>query len=306
MAILNEHFKETEKILDLPKEAIAALEKCAAKIDGSKFFTKRYTEIFNEHMFPEANDFGKCCDKLKLLSMAYGVKEYTLDMVFLIHATEVMQKLYEENGIDLEIYRTSIMDIKYKYRECVNCKGVQGVFVAWWATGFYNLRRFGLGRFQYDLGTYDGDDFTTSAGITVRKGDKILGFHIPSSGVPLTDEVRLDSYRKAYEFLTDYRRDDGLMIFQCGSWLLYPEYEKFLPENSNTIKFIKDFELISYGESEKFGDAWRVFDKWGYKSPKHWPEDTSMRRAFKKWVLDGNKTGHGHGIIVFDGEKIVR
>ena len=29
-------------------------------------------------------------------------------------------------------------------------------------------------------------------------------------------------------------------------------------------------------------------------------------RTGKKFVLDGNKTGHGHGIIVFDGEKIVR
>ena len=39
---------------------------------------------------------------------------------------------------------------------------------------------------------------------------------------------------------------------------------------------------------------------------KKWPEDTSMRRAFKNHVLSGGKTGHGHGIIVFDGEKIVR
>ncbi len=305
MVILNEHFKHIEEKLELPKEAIEALEKCALKIEKSKSFSKRYEEVFNTHMFPEANDFGKCCDKLKLLSIAYGVKEYTLDMMFLIHATETLHNLYKIKGISEDIFYTSIMDIKYKYRECVNCKGVHGVFVAWWATEFYNLRRFGLGRFQYDMGTFDMEDYTTSSGVKIKKGEKTLGFHIPSSGVSLTDEVRLDSYKKAYEFFTDFRRDDGLMIFECGSWLLYPEYEKFLPANSNTLKFIKDFELISYDQSEKFGDAWRVFDKWGYKSPKHWPEDTSMRRAFKKWVLDGNKTGHGHGVIVFDGDKIV-
>ncbi len=305
MIILNDHFKETEKILDLPKEAIEALEDCALKIEKSKAFSRKYEDVFNAHMFPEANNFGKCCDKLKLLAIAFRVKEYTLDMVFLIHATEYLQKLYEEKGIDLEVYRTSIMDIKYKYRECVNCKGVHGVFVAWWATEFFNLRRFGLGRFQYDMGTFDMEDYTTASGVKITKGEKTLGFHIPSSGVSLTDEVRLDSYKKAYEFFTDFRREDGLMIFECGSWLLYPDYEKFLPASSNMLRFIKDFELIEYKASDKFNDAWRVFDKAGYKSPKHWPEDTSMRRAFKKWVLDGNKTGHGHGVIVFDGEKIV-
>ena len=74
----------------------------------------------------------------------------------------------------------------------------------------------------------------------------------------------------------------------------------------NTIKFINDFEIVSSEASDKFNDAWRIFDKYGYKSPKKWPEDTSMRRAFKNHVLSGGKTGHGHGIIVFDGEKIVR
>ncbi len=306
MVILNEHFKETEKILGLPQEAVEAVEACATKIESSKSFSKRYEAIYNEYMLPEARDFGILFGKLKALCIAYRVKGYTLDMMFLIHATERLQHLYEEKGIDLEIYRNSIMDIRYKYYECIECKGVHGIFVAWWATEFFNLRRFGLGRFQYDMNTYDREDFTTSAGITIKKGDKVLGFHIPSSGVPLTDDVRLDSYKKAYEFFTDYRRDDGLMIFQCSSWLLYPEYEKFMPETSNMIKFIKDFELTSYGESDRFGDAWRVFGKWGYKSPKNWPEDTSMRRGFKKWILDGNKTGHGHGVIVFDGEKIVR
>ncbi len=306
MVILNEHFKEVEKILDLPKEAVEAVEKVATKVENSKSFSKRYEAVYNEHMLPEANDFGKCCDKLKLLSIAYGVKEYTLDMMFLMHATERMHQLYKEKGIDEEVFRDSIMDIKYKYRECVNCKGVHGVFVAWWATEFYQLKRFKLGRFQFDTdNTFDHDSCTTPSGVKLTRGEKTLGFHIPSSGVPLTDEVRYDSYKKAYKFFKDYIREDGIILFECGSWLLYPDYEKFLPANSNTLKFIKDFYLVDYHASDKFGDAWRVFDKYGYKSPKHWPEDTSMRRAFKKWVLDGNKTGHGRGVICFDGEKIV-
>lgn len=306
MVILNEHFKEVEKRLGFPQEAVELFEKVATKIDNSKNFNKKFEAIFNEFLFPEAHDFGKCFDKMTLLSIGYGIKEYTLDMVFLIRATEVMHNLYKERGLSEDLFWHTIKDLKYKYDECVKCKEVHGTFVPWWNTEFFALRRFALGRYQFDMSTYGGEDFTASCGITIKKGDKTLGFHIPSSGVPLTDEVRLDSFKKAYEFFPEYRREDGLMIFECGSWLIFEEYKKFLPENSNTIKFINDFEIVSSEAKDKFDDAWRIFNASGYKSPKKWDENTSMQRAFKNHVLSGGKTGHGHGIIVFDGEKIVR
>ena len=306
MVLINEHFKEVEKKLGFPQEAIAAFEKVARKIEKSKSFSKKFEEIYNKYMKPEAHDFGKCMDELGKLSMFRGVNKWTMQMVFLIVAAEDMHKLYKERNLSDELFWFTLMDLKYKYRECVDCKGAHGTFVGGWNTSFFNLTRFALGRYQYDMSTYSGEDFTTSAGITIKKGDKTLGFHIPSSGVSLTDEVRLDSFKKAYEFFPEYRREDGLMIFECGSWLIYEEYKKFLPENSGVVKFINDFEIVKSEQRDKFNDAWRIFDKSGYKSPKKWDEKTSLQRAFKKHVLSGGKTGHGHGIIVFDGEKIVR
>lgn len=307
MKYLNEHFREVEKRLGLPQEAIEVFEKTAEKIEKSKNFSAKFDAILKEYMYPEAHDFGACFDKVKALSIIFRVKEYTLDFVFLIIASEIMHDRYKEAGLSEELFWDTIMDLRYKFDECVACKEVYGTFVASWNTGAYALNRFALGRFQFEYSDFGCcDEYTTSAGVKIKRGDKTIGFHIPSSGVPLTDEVRFDAYKKAYEFFKDYRREDGLMIFECGSWLLYDEYKTFLPETSNTVKFINDFEIIDSGASDKFNDAWRIFAKYGYKSPKKWPEDTSMRRAFKKFVLDGNKTGHGHGIIVFDGEKIVR
>ncbi len=303
---LNDHFKMLEKHLEFPADAIADIEKIVNKIDSCEKLNEKFTKIVEDFFTPKAHSIGEYLKKIDGLAFGYRFKRYTFHLVFLMVCAERLHELYKENNISEEIYFESVNDIKYKFKECVDCKGVNGVFVAWWATEFFSLERFGLGRYQYDMSTYGEEDFTTSAGITIKKGDKTLGFHIPSSGVPLTDEVRLDSFKKAYEFFTDFRRDDGLMIFECGSWLIYPPYKDFLPENSNILKFIGDFEIVEAHESEKFGDAWRVFGKYGYKSPKHWPEDTSMRRAFKKHILAGGKTGHGHGIIVFDGEKIVR
>ncbi len=306
MVIINEHFKETLNKLGICPEGVAAVEKCAGKVEKTKSFNKKFEALINEYLYPEAHDFGKLFDKAKLLSIMYGVKEYTLDFVLLVRMAEVMHQKYKERGLSDELFWNTIMDLRYKFDECVDCKEVYGTFVAGWNTEFYNLRRFCLGRYQYDMSTFGKEDYTTSAGITIKKGEKVLGFHIPSSGVPLTDEVRLDSFKKAYEFFEDYRREDGLMIFVCGSWLLYEGHREFLPEKSNILKFMSDFEIIESEEKDKFDDAWRVFGKYGYKSPKNWPENTSMRKAFKQRVLSGGKTGHGFGVIVFDGEKIIR
>ena len=307
MKYLNDHFKLVEEKLGFPQEAVELFEKIALKIENSKSFSERFQKTLDKYLLPEAHDFGGMCDDMKKLAFCYRVKEYSLTCVWLIVASEKMLELYREKGIDEQIYWDSMMDLKYKFQECVDCKEVYGTFVGHWYTGFFQLNRFALGRFQFENSTFGAaDEFTTSSGVKIKRGDKTIGFHIPSSGVPLTDEVRFDSYKKAYEFFKDQRREDGLIIFECGSWLLYEGNKEILPENSNTVKFINDFELIKSEPKDKFNDAWRIFAKSGYKSPKHWYDDTSMRKAFKNHVLNGGKTGSGHGVIVFDGEKIVR
>ena len=112
MVILNEHFKEIEKILGLPAEAVEVFEKTAAKIDKVKSLNKKFEAIFNEFLFPEAHDFGKCFDKLKPLSIIYGIKEYTLYFVFLVRAAEVMHDRYKERGLSEELFNNTIMDLK--------------------------------------------------------------------------------------------------------------------------------------------------------------------------------------------------
>ena len=307
MKYLNDHFKLVEEKLGFPQEAVELFEKIALKIENSKSFSERFQKTLDKYLLPEAHDFGGMCDDMKKLAFCYRVKEYSLTCVWLIVASEKMLELYREKGIDEQIYWDSMMDLKYKFQECVDCKEVYGTFVGHWYTGFFQLNRFALGRFQFENSTFGAqDEFTTSAGIKIKRGDKTIGFHIPSSGVPLTDEVRFDAYKKAYEFFKDQRREDGLVIFECGSWLLYEGNKEILPENSNTVKFINDFEIIKSEAKDKFNDAWRIFAKSGYKAPKHWYDDTSMRRAFKNHVLNGGKTGSGHGVIVFDGEKIVK
>ena len=47
MVVLNEHFKEVEKRLGFPQEAIEVFEKIATKIDNSKKHNKKSARIYS-------------------------------------------------------------------------------------------------------------------------------------------------------------------------------------------------------------------------------------------------------------------
>ena len=92
-----------------------------------------------------------------------------------------MKKEYEKNGIDAQIYEDTLEDVTYKQKECLDTEGVWGVVPADWFYFLFHLKTFALGRLQYVLNEYDGEE-TKVAGKTVKKGDKIVRIHIPASG----------------------------------------------------------------------------------------------------------------------------
>ena len=134
----------------------------------------------------------------------------------------------------------------------------------------------------------------------------IGGASIDAYGIPLTDEVRLASYKAAYPHFV-HLFEDGIVIFGCSSWLLYPRHREFLPAGMNLLKFMGDFEMVSGKETpDDFHDRWRVFGRYTDLPDDQLPKDTTMRRAYAEWLQAGNPTGRGFGIIAFDGEKILR
>lgn len=234
---------------------------------------------------------------------AAGIHKYAAAMLMLMQACETLEKKYAENGYDDKLFTDTMADLRFKFIECKKVKNVWGTFVAFWYPGFFRMTRFALGRFQYEKISYS-KKYTGIAGNFVKEGDTVLNFHIPSSGVSLTEEVRLDSYKKAKEFF--YPDSDKPVPFVCSSWLLWPGYEDCLPERSNVRAFRHDFTLVDANESAEFGNAWRVFDSYAEKDVSEWPRDTSQRRAFAEYTEQGGKHGSGYGVFFFDGEKIVK
>lgn len=291
---------------DYPAEAKELFTEVLEKLDSSKKFGTRFQSILDKHLDNYTRIDSKLLDRIAALAKAMGYSEYTLNFVFLLCLTEDLKEKYTLFGIDEKIYYDTMDDLRCKLLECMECEKVPGTFVTGWFEGFFRLTRVSYGRFEYEVSTYTSDEpYTMKCGKVIKKGDRYIGFHIPSSGVPLTDEVRLNSYKEAYKRVSKFF-DDGIVIFGCGSWLLYPKHREFLPERLNIRRFMDDFEIISWDEKENFHDAWRIF---GYESDLPFdqlPRDTTLRKAYADWLSAGNKGGSGFGLIAFDGEKILK
>lgn len=244
-------------------------------------------------------------EKIAEISKKYGVNEYSLDLLFVINGLPYMHERFKEKGCSDKVFYETMDDVRCKVNECIECFGVTGTFVAGWDERFFRASCFGFGRFQFEEAVYGGGDFRLSCGKVLRHGDKFINIHIPSRGIPLTDEIRLDSYRKAYAYFKPLF-DGGVIIFGCHSWLLFDKHTEFLPENLNIRKFMGDFEIINSTETEEFEDRWRIYGKYTNLPDKELPRDTSLRRAYADWLCSGHKAGHAFGVFAFNGEKILR
>lgn len=228
---------------------------------------------------------------------------YTVWMLLLIEAAPPVRKAFAEEGRE-DLFWDTFADLKYKALECKDIYNMWGTFVAFWYPIFYTGNIVKLGRLEFETTTYQGQPITAKNGTVIKPGDRVRQVHIPSSGEPFDRTARMDAYRKAYKYFRD-ELNGGPLVCMCHSWLLYPEYGKILPGTSNIVSFQKDFELVRAGKSEEFGDAWRLFGKDCRKPLEDLPERTSMQRAFKKYLLNGGKTGEGLGVLIFDGKNII-
>ena len=290
-----------------PADAAEALLRVEQRLDSDPVFAAKFDTLVHNYMVAAAIPLDVSLDALKTLAEEYEINVYTLHFVYIMNCTEILRARYAEQGIDEAVFWQGVDDLRCKLLECIEVKGVPGTFVAGWNNGFLKMTRFAYGRFQFEWSTYDRDfGFVMPSGRVVKKGDRYVNFHIPSSGVPLTDDVRIASYKEAYAHYKDAFGGQPV-LFGCGSWLLYPRHREFLPPALNILRFMDDFEIVDWEEEKDgFHNDWRVFGRHTGTPWKDMPRDTSLRRAYADWLTAGNHAGHAFGLFEFDGERIVR
>ena len=190
-----------------------------------------------------------------------------------------------------------MLDLKCKLMVCRSVKQIWGTFVAWWYDGFFRLERFGMGRMQFELIDFPFDRYEKD-GKVLKKGDKVINMHIAKTGEPLTPEMVDAACRQAAEFFAAAFRDHPMAFF-CESWLTFPKMDDLLPAKSNLWHFKERFEIIHTHLYEKgdYSEMWRLFDMDYTGDLNDFPGDSSLRRAYKQYLLDGGQVGEGYGVF---------
>lgn len=261
-------------------------------------------------------DYTQYLHGLKVVCEEEGLPWETASLLFFICLTPRLGRYYEDRGLPAAVCRASLEDLKWKLWECYRVYGVWGSFVPDWFPGFFMLNRFTLGRLQFEMmpfpAAYERAGREKPAGI-----QKALFVHIPSSG-PLLHEDCIRSYRLAADFFRRFFPDNfpgkmpprgearasfGIPIaFGCISWLLFPEHRAFLPKNSRILEFMDDFDVYDSWPDPGGGDLWRIFGKPDCSDTEGLPENTSLQRAYKAWMLAGGTPGIGRGMLLWNEE----
>lgn len=266
------------------------------------FVEERPTEVFldSEGKTRWQKKHGMFMELLERIIGRSDENKYTVYLASLVYALPELKQRYKENGLSEEMFYETMADITYKVKECRDVFGVLGVEPVLWFAAYFSCERFALGRLQFERGLFKEDNYRDE----IKKGDVVIKFHIPSSG-PLTEDLIIDSFKRAYDF---HKEDikEGKLYFTCGSWLLYPKMSVIFPENSNLKKFYNLFDVVSEVEKPNNPDFWRVFNM-NYEEGilEKAPRDNTLRRNLYEFMKKGNSMGEGYGVIVFDGEKIV-
>jgi hypothetical protein len=189
-----------------------------------------------------------------------------------------------------------MLDLKYKLKECELVKGIVGSFVCFWFGGFFRLQRFALGRLQFEIipSKYNYE----RNGKSIKIGDPIINVHIPRTETPLLHEKCIEAYSMAKKFFAD-KFSDSPVAFCCSTWLFSPAILEMLNATSNIKLFSADFDIIEsgYREPGEYKDIWRLYDMDYTGDLSILPEDTSFRRAYKQYLINGGREGHGYGIF---------
>lgn len=150
--------------------------------------------------------------------------------------------------------------------------------------GFWTVRQlscliFRFGQLEYEL--------------AVEQGLKVVKLHIPSDARLEKDLLR-QSYEQARDFLIPRFPDHANGLWICGSWLLSPILTEILPDTSRIRLFQSGFQILkAYPDPQ--------FRQWAYKrmdiADEDLPENTSLQRKLKAYLLAGNTFQSGLGVL---------
>ncbi|MGN1420683.1 MAG: Gfo/Idh/MocA family oxidoreductase [Eubacterium sp.] len=261
-----------EKITDLAKEL---------KITDDLIY-----KIFDTDA-SKIEDLSNAC-KEKSFDCLIDEDEITRLAVILNLANRIKDE-YANHNIDDKIFYDTMSDIKIWCENNSN-KGLKNYN---WLKNHVTFNLFKIGRLQYQFFKLDNPTLNYEL-LHVKTNDNVIYIHIPQGEKLKLEECR-QSIDEADRFFKKYFPKFWFDYFFCESWLLYEKNIEFMKENSNIIRFQSLFENV-YSCQDDHQALGRIFGG-KQENVQDYPENTSLQKAAKNYIENGNSLGMGIGVI---------
>lgn len=205
-----------------------------------------------------------------------GMKE----LCSMLRCAIMARDTYAVLGISNDIYIDTMAAFSRFVREHMESYGFYGFHRANWTTRQVSGTLFRIGQLEYEL--------------TTLKDIPMVSLHIPTD-VDLRSEVLRPSVKEALKKLYEIFPDYADKTVFCHTWLLSAQLKDMLPETSNILLFQEMFDI------EPEGYPGNDILTWVFKNPdlpkEEYPENTSLQRKLKTFLLEGKQFCNGRGYL---------
>lgn len=200
------------------------------------------------------------------------------------------QEHYQKRGIPENILWDGLQDIGIWSREHQKRFGRAGLMAWPWVARTLRMEVFRLGRLQFEPHILERPIHTQRHDYPA--GIPVIDVHIPAE-LPLDAASVRASFGVAKSFFSEHFSED-FALYHCHSWLLSSQLQDILPSDSRILQFQSLFDV--YGHTQERQGEERVFGML-LDDPSDYPENTSLQRKMKAYLLSGGKVNVGMGII---------
>lgn len=269
--------------------SLSLLEKFKRSAEAYGEFMKYYNTYRDLHTI----DYGALYERIVPLAEKAAMEPYELQLLFIQMLSAHSEYFYKNKGYSHELWLDCLTDLVWKMRECKRVNGFYGSRTFTWFERWLFATRVTLGRLQFEI--IESNTEYKSERFDIKVGDKLINVHIPEDS---TKAFSNENCKKAFAMAREFFRGDfeEKIIFRCSSWLLFPKHNEILHESSNIRMFLNSFEIDKASIAFKNSDLWRIFytDK-SVDLLHEYPEDSSLQRAYKKFLSLGESAGSATG-----------
>lgn len=263
--------QELYELLELPREVIGMLNSMSP--DDLPLMTDASKALYLNR--------ATAGDGLKAMQAALGEDPDGMKLLWvLLEMARETWEGYVQRGISREIFADTMKFVPRFLNTHSQQQGRYAFVWGWWFWRQLSMVEFRIGSLEYEL--------------VEENGHREISLHIPSDAD--MSSAAIDASFAAFRaFLGQQYLDWQQAPWVCDSWMMSPALPQLLPEGSNVLAFQRRFTVESVNE-----DSLGVLD-WVFPPHKEvsdaLPEDTSLQRRMKAWLLEGKKVGWARAVL---------